>query len=299
MKTVSSGLINHKKKWDKSAVGFVAPYLVFCLAFMIYPTFMAIAGSFAEWDMVTNSFTQFIGFDNYVRLFQDPRFWQSVGNSFIYFIVQIPTSILGGMFVASLLNRKFKGRNIFRGLFFLPVVVGSVVVAILWKWLLQTSNGLVNYLLDCMGIEGVAWLTSTSMAMISISLVKAWMDIGYYTVIFLAAYQGISKDYIEAAQIDGASGWQIFFRIKLPLLNPTIIFCIMMATIWAFQIFNEPYIMTTGGPQGSSTTMVLYLYQQGFISHDMSYASTIGVVVGILIVLISILENKIFKRDVE
>ena len=125
MKTVSSGLINHKKKWDKSAVGFVAPYLVFCLAFMIYPTFMAIAGSFAEWDMVTNSFTQFIGFDNYVRLFQDPSFWQSVGNSFIYFIVQIPTSILGGMFVASLLNRKFKGRNIFRGLFFLPVVVPS------------------------------------------------------------------------------------------------------------------------------------------------------------------------------
>ncbi len=288
-----------KEKWDKEAIIFVLPYIIFCLLFMIYPVFMAIAGSFAKWDLVTNSFTKFIGLDNYIRLFQDSAFWLAVRNSFIYFAVQIPTSILGGMAFASILNRNFFGRDLFRGIYFLPVVTGSVIISIIWKWLLQSSNGMINYLLEAVGLPGVTWLADPKMSMLSISLVKAWMDIGYYTVIFLAAYQGISRDYIDAARIDGANGFQIFRRIKLPLLNPTIMFCIMMATIWAFQLFNEPYIMTEGGPMGSSTTMSLYLYRQGFIFHDMSYASAIGVVVGLLIMMISVLENKFFKRDIE
>lgn len=286
-------------RWDKIAIVFIAPYIIFCIMFMIYPTFMAIAGSFAKWDLVTNSFTEFIGIDNYRRLFQDSVFWMAVKNSFIYFLIQISISILGGMMFASILNRNFFGRDLFRGIYFLPVVTGSVIISIIWKWLLQGSNGTINYFLECMGLNGVNWLTDPKMSMISISLVKAWMDIGYYTVIFLAAYQGISKDYIEAAKLDGASTFQIFMKIKLPLLNPTVMFCIMMATIWAFQLFNEPYIMTEGGPMGSSTTLSLYLYRQGFVIHDMSYASAIGVVVGGLIMIISVMEKKVFQRDIE
>ncbi|MFI3172091.1 MAG: sugar ABC transporter permease [Eubacteriales bacterium] len=288
-----------KERWDKVAILFILPYIVFCSAFMIYPTIMAIAGSVAEWNMITNSFDEFIGFDNYIRLFQDDEFWQSVKNSMIYFVVQIPTSILGGMFIASLLNGKFRGRNLFRGIYFLPIVIGSVVVSIIWKWMLQTSSGLINYFIEIIGFEGLPWLTSASLSMLSVSLVKAWMDIGYYTVIFLAAYQSISRDYVEAAEIDGATRRDIFLKIKLPLLNPTVVFCITMATIWAFQIFSEPYIMTSGGPQGSSTTMVLLLYEQGFTYYDLSYASTIGVVVSLLIIIVSIVENKIFKRDTD
>ena len=286
-------------RWDKIAIVFIAPYIIFCFMFMVYPTFMAIAGSFAKWDLVTNSFTEFIGFDNYHRLFQDSVFWMAVRNSFIYFFIQITISILGGMIFASILNRNFIGRDLFRGIYFLPVVTGSVIISIIWKWLLQGSNGTINYFLECMGLTGVNWLTDPKMSMISISLVKAWMDIGYDTVIFLAAYQGISKDYIEAAKLDGASTFQIFMKIKLPLLNPTVMFCIMMATIWAFQLFNEPYIMTEGGPMGSSTTLSLYLYRQGFVIHDMSYASAIGVVVGGLIMIISVMEKKVFQRDIE
>jgi multiple sugar transport system permease protein len=202
------------------------------------------------------------------------------------------------MFAASLLNRRFAGRTFFRGLFFLPVITGSVILAIVWKWIFQTNGGVLNYLISFFGILPIGWLTDQRLSMLSISLMKAWMDTGYYTIIFLGAYQTVSGELIEAAYIDGAGAVQIFFRVKLPLLNPTIVFSIMMATIWAFQIFNEPYIMTEGGPMGSSSTMTLYLYRQGFIRHQLSYASAVGVLTGILIMLISILERKIFERNI-
>lgn len=288
-----------KEKFDKVALLFIAPYVIFCSIFLIYPTFMAIAGSFARWNLVTNSFENFIGFQNYINLMRDPDFWQSVRNSFIYFFVQIPIAIIGGMFVASLLNNKFRFRDLFRGLFFLPMVTGSVVVANLWRWLMQGTGGTLNYLLSYVGLqEPILWLSDRSLSMLSISLVKSWMDIGYYTVIFLAAYQGLPKELVEAAQIDGGNRWQIFMRIKVPLLNPTIIFCIMMATIWGFQLFTEPYIMTGGGPLGSSTTMTVFLYRHGFHLHNMSYASTIGVMVGLFILVISIIQRKLFERHI-
>jgi multiple sugar transport system permease protein len=291
-------IFKKNNKWDKIAILFIAPYVIFCAMFLIYPMFMAIVGSVVKWDLVTNKFTNFVGLKNYIALFKDTNFLLSIRNSFIYFFVQIPTSIVGGMFVASLLNERFAGRLFFRGLFFLPVITGSVILAIVWKWIFQTNGGVLNYLISFTGSNQIGWLTDERLSMLSISLMKAWMDVGYYSIIFLGAYQAISNELIEAAIIDGANTVQIFFRIKLPLLNPTVIFSIMMATIWAFQIFNEPYIMTEGGPMGSSSTMTLYLYRQGFIRHQLSYASAIGVFVGLLIMLISILERKIFERNI-
>ena len=292
------GVKKKRERWDKVALLFIAPYVVFCAIFLIYPTFMAIAGSFAKWNLITNAFEDFIGLSNYIKLMNDPEFWLSVRNSFIYFFVQIPTSIIGGMLVASMLNRKFFCRDLFRGLYFLPMVTGSVVVGIIFKWLLQGTGGVINYMISFFGIAPIGYLAERSLSMLSISLVKAWMDIGYYTVVFLAAYQSIPGELTEAAVIDGANARQVYFRIKIPLLNPTIIFCIMMATIWAFQLFTEPYVMTEGGPLGSSMPMTLFLYRQGFIKHNLSYASTIGVVVGLFILIISFVERKLFERDI-
>lgn len=288
-----------RKRWDKIALVFIAPYAIFTMIFLIYPTGMAIIGSLAKWDMITNSFVRFTGLSNYVKLFNDPKFWQSVGNSLIYFGVQIPLAIIGGMFVANILNKKIIARDILRGIYFLPVITGSVVLSILWKWMYQSSNGIINYLLSFINVQPVKWLSDASLSMLSISLMKAWMDIGFYTIVFLAAYQAISSQLLDAAKVDGANSLQIYFRIKLPLLNPTIVFSVMMATIWAFQVFNEPYIMTTGGPLGSSTTMTLLLYKVGFIEHNMGYASTIGVMIGLFIFLTSILERRLFERDIE
>ena len=144
----------------------------------------------------------------------------------------------------------------------------------------------------------MGWLSDQRMSMVSISLMKAWMDIGYYTIVFLGAYQSINNELVEAAYVDGANSFQIFWKIKFPLLNPTIVFSIMMATIWAFQIFNEPYIMTEGGPLGSSTTMTLFMYQQAFVKNKMSYGSTAGVVIAIMIMVISLVERRMFERDI-
>lgn len=287
------------EKWDRAALLFVLPYFIFLAVFTIYPTFMAIVGSFFKWDILTNSFTKFLGLRNYATAFSDKSFYQSILNSSIYFALQIPTSIFGGLLIANMLNKQIKMRAFFRVVYFLPIATGSVVLSIVWSWMFQRSNGIINYALETLGLQPVAWLTDQNVAMVSISIMKAWMDIGYYTIVFLGAYQSISNELVEAAWIDGANSFQTFWRIKFPLLNPTVVFCVMMATIWAFQLFNEPYIMTGGGPLGASTTMTLYLYEMAFTKHKMSYASAVGVIIAAMIMLISIVERKMFERDVD
>lgn len=298
MKQKSVGRRIKNRKWDKVAIVFVLPYFIFLGIFMIYPTFMAVIGSVFKWDMLTNEFVEFYGLKNYVKLFQDDAFWQSIRNSLVYFVIQIPTSIFGGMFLANILDKPIRGRTIYRAIYFLPVATGSVILAIVWRWMFQTSNGIFNYFLNMVGLSSVGWLSDQRLSMISISIMKAWMDIGYYTVVFLGAYQSINLDLVDAGKVDGASSFQIFWRIKFPLLNPTIVFSVMMATIWAFQIFNEPYIMTEGGPLGSSTTMTLFMYQQAFVKNKMSYGSAAGVVIAALIMIISIVERRMFERDI-
>lgn len=287
------------EKWDKAALLFVLPYFIFLAVFTIYPTFMAIVGSFFKWDILTNSFTKFLGLRNYATAFSDKSFYQSILNSSLYFVLQIPTSIFGGLLIANMLNKQIKMRAFFRVVYFLPIATGSVVLSIVWSWMFQRSNGIINYALETIGLQPVAWLTDQNVAMVSISIMKAWMDIGYYTIVFLGAFQSISNELVEAASIDGANSFQTFWRVKFPLLNPTIVFCVMMATIWAFQLFNEPYIMTGGGPLGASTTMTLYLYEMAFTKHKMSYASALGVIIAAMIMLISIVERKMFERDVD
>ena len=287
------------EKWDKAALLFVLPYFIFLAVFTIYPTFMAIVGSFFKWDILTNSFTKYMGLRNYATAFSDKSFYQSIINSLIYFVLQIPTSIFGGLLIANMLNKQIRMRAFFRVVYFLPIATGSVVLSIVWSWMFQRSNGVINYALELLGLQPVAWLTDQNVAMVSISIMKAWMDIGYYTIVFLGAFQSISNELVEAACIDGANSFQTFWRVKFPLLNPTVVFCVMMATIWAFQIFNEPYIMTGGGPLGASTTMTLYLYEMAFTKHKMSYASALGVIIAIFIMLISVVERKMFERDVD
>ena len=299
MSRARSALTRRKRnRWDREAIIFVLPYFIFLCAFMIYPTFMAVAGSFYKWDILTNELVKFFGLSNYHKLFADSAFWQSVRNSFVYFLLQIPTAIFGGMFVANLLNKNIRGRTVLRAIYFLPIAIGSVILAIVWRWMFQTSNGILNYLLKIAGFSPVGWLSDQKLSMVSISLMKAWMDIGYYTIVFLGAYQSINQELVEAACIDGANPFQIFWKIKFPLLNPTVLFCIMMATIWAFQIFNEPYIMTEGGPLGSSTTMTLFMYQQAFVKGKMSYGSTAGVAIAVMIMGISLVERRLFERDI-
>jgi ABC-type sugar transport system permease subunit len=260
---------------------------------------MALVGSVFDWNILTDKLT-WNGFENYNKLFQSKEFLQSLFNAGIYCVIQIPLSIMIGMFFAFLLNRNIKFRSFFRGVYFLPQITGVVIMSIIFNLILQGNFGVLNYFISSVfGIPRIQWLTNPSLTMITVSLVKVWGDIGFYTVIFLGAIQAIPSHLLEAADIDGASEWEKIRFIKIPLLNPTIVFSVVMGTIWAMQIFTEPYLLTNGGPLGSSTTPTLFLYQQGFIYSKLGYASAAGVVIAVVILILSLLQQKVLSKAIE
>ena len=219
-----------------------------------------------------------MGFVHYRALLDDPEFFKALRNSFVYLIVQVPASIIGGFMVALFLNRPdLRARMFFRGVYFLPVIIPVVVMAVVWQWMYATHSGVFNYFLSFFGLGPVPWLTSEQLSMPSIGIMKIWNDVGFYAVLFLAGLQGISQEVLDAAQVDGVNEWQMAWNIKLPLLNPVVVFAIIMGTLWGLNIFTEPLLMTDGGPRGSSLTTLLYLYQQGFIWSKLGYANAMGV----------------------
>ena len=283
-------------KWDRIAVLFIVPWFVHLLLFTLYPLYIALYGSIAEWDILSDEMS-YVGFVHYIALFDDPELFKAIRNSFVYLFVQVPASIIGGFVVALLLNRpNLRARMFFRGIYFLPVIVPVVVMAIIWQWMYATQTGIINYFLSFFGLEPVHWLTSERLSMPSIALMKIWNDVGFYAVLFLAALQGISTEVLDAAKVDGVNEWQMSWNIKLPLLNPVVVFAIVMGTLWGLNIFAEPLIMTEGGPRGSSLTTLLYLYQQGFIWSKLGYANAIGVASTILILVLTLAERRLLER---
>ena len=286
-----------KEKWDSVAIVFILPWLVFFAIFIFYPVFMAFLVSTNEWDLLAGSF-RWIGISQYRKLFQDSKFYQCLRNNLVYLGIQVPLSLVGGIFIATLLNQKIRGRTFFRGIFFLPIITGIVVLAIVWSWMFSAGGGVINYFLSKVHLSPVPWLIDPRWSMPAIALMKVWTDVAFFGVLFLGALQGIPASLVEAAKIDGANRWHIFWRITLPLLNPTIVFAVIMGTIWGMQIFAEPLLMTEGGPLGSSTPLTLFLYRQGFTWGRYSYACAIGVVTGLFILLFSIIERKFFERAI-
>ncbi|MGH6913630.1 MAG: carbohydrate ABC transporter permease, partial [Geminicoccales bacterium] len=238
-----------------------------------------------------------VGLRYFGELIQDDFFFQTLRNTGVYLIIQVPLSIAFGLFAATLLNQRLPGWQFFRGLYFLPVVVPMVVLAIVWRWMLGTNTGIANYALSLAGIPAVPWLTSQLWAMPAIALMKVWADIGFYAVIFLAALQGIPGELLDAARVDGATERQTFWHITVPMLNPVLVFTIVMGTLWAMQVFAEPLLMTEGGPAGASTSTLLYLYRQGFDFSRLGFASAGGIVIAALILLLVAVERKLLTRD--
>ena len=264
-------------RWDRAALLFLLPWLIHLALFTFYPLFLAIYGSISDWDILTDEM-RFVGGEYYAELVSDPFFWQTLRNTAVYLLCQLPLSL-------------------FRGIYFLPVVVPVVVLAIVWRWMLSTNIGIVNYALGQFGIPPVPWLTSPLWAMPSISLMKVWTDVGFYAVIFLAALQGIPGELVDAARVDGANDWQVFWHVKVPMLNPVLVFAVVMGTLWAMQVFAEPLLMTEGGPAGASTSTLLYLYRQGFDFSRLGFASAGGVTIAVLILVLVAVQRRLLTRD--
>jgi ABC-type sugar transport system permease subunit len=240
---------------------------------------------------------EFIGLGNYKRLFNDPIFWKSLSNTLIFLLIHIPLQIIVALFLAEMLNQKIKFRGFFRAAFFLPVIVSGVVVTILWQQLYGFDTGLLNRLLVKVGLIKIGWLTDPSWAMPSIAVMATWKNVGLYTVLFLVGLQTVPPQYYEAADLEGATHFQKFFRITLPMINPTIFMVVVLSTIGGFSLFIEPYVMTGGGPLNSTISAVLYIYKQGFFYYHMGYATTLGLFFALLILSVVMIQKKFVEKD--
>ena len=282
------------KKQSASAAIFILPSFLPLVAFLIVPMLAAVTLSFAEWDLLTPP--SWIGIQNYVELMGSAVFWQTLKNSLVFIVGYLPIVYISGLAAALALNKKFRGSSFLRAVYFLPVITSWVIVSLLWKWILNPEGGVVNSLLAQIGIQGPGWWTSTTWAMPTVIIASAWKDLGYVMLILLAGLQSIPPEYQEAAAIDGASKTQILRLITLPLLTPATFFVIVISLINNFQVFDQIYLMTDGGPEGSTSVLVQQIVKNSFDYGRMGYASAMSMVLFAIILSITLIQLKLQKR---
>jgi multiple sugar transport system permease protein len=243
-------------------LAFLLPSAVPLLLFVLGPMIAAAWISLHEWNLLAPM--QWVGLDNYSKLLTDPATGAVFLHTLYYIVGYLPLVYVGGLALALALNAKLKGRSLLRGVYFLPVITSWIVVALVWRWLLNPSNGVVNTVLAWFGIAGPGWWTDPTWAMPSIILASAWKDLGFVMVILLAGLQAINPDMYDAARMDGAGAWRRLWSITLPLLSPSTFFVLVISLINGFQVFDQVYAMTGGGPAGASQVVVQQIYDLTF-----------------------------------
>lgn len=273
---------------------FLLPSLIGMIAFLIIPILASLGLSFMKWDLLSE--IQWVGLENYIKIFQDETFYEAFRHTLIFIAGYLPSVLIISLLLAMLLNSKIKGLTLFRGIYFLPVISSWVAISIIWKWILNPEYGLMNYFLSLIGIAGPAWLSDPKWAMIAVIITSVWKDIGFITVIYLAGLQDIPDMYYEAANIDGAGRVRKFFSITLPLLSKTTFFVLIISLINSFQVFDQVWIMTEGGPAGATSVLVEQIYKNAFSYYKMGYASALSWVLFGVIFIVTIIQNKVQKK---
>lgn len=267
---------------------FITPMVVLYAAFKFYPYI------YSGWLALTANRSGkqvFVGFDNFKRLFSDQLFWQALKNTFLILIVQVPVMLILAVALAVAFNSALlKFRTIFRMGYFLPIIMGLVAYGILFKNILDPQSGVLNYFLGLLHIPAVPWLTQPGWARASIILAMTWHYTGQNAVIYLAQLQSIPNELYEAASVDGANAWQRFKSVTIPGLRPAILLTTVLSTIGTLQLFDEPYVLTSGGPNNATLTIGMYLYMQGFKYFDFGYASAIGYTLLVIVVILSCIQ---------
>jgi len=287
-----------KIKLSSKNVGyiFVLPYLIHFSLFVLFPVTFSLVLVFHKWDIVSPM--EWVGVTNFVKLFQDNLFFQSIKNTLKFLIIHIPLQIAIALLLAEFLNQKIRWRGFFRAAFFLPVVVSGVVVTMLWDSMYAQDTGVLNNFLIAVGVNRVPWLTNVKLAMPSIAIMATWKNVGLYIVLFLVGLQTVPAYLYEAAEIEGASHWRKFWHITLPMINPTIFMVVVLSTIGGFSLFIEPYIMTGGGPMNSTLSAILYIYKQGFFFYHMGYAATLGFFFALIVLAVILIQRKFVEQEV-
>lgn len=273
----------------------VSPYLIHLILFVSFPVIFSVVLTFHKWNIISEM--QYVGFDNYSRLFLDRLFWKSLVNTLTFLVVHIPLQIVIALALAYFLDQKILFKGFFRATFFLPVVISGVVVTMVWKQLYGVDTGLINKLLVSIGLGKVEWITNKNIAMISIAIMATWKNVGLYVILFLVGLQSVPRRYYEAADVEGANQWQKFRYITLPAINPTIFMVTILSTIGGFNLFIEPYIMTGGGPLNSTLSAMLYIYKQAFEYYHMGYSATLGILFAFIIMMVVAVQKYTIEKD--
>lgn len=275
----------------------VAPSITIFSIFFLYPIFYMIFLSFYNWDFI-NPVKEFVGFNNFVELFKDSAFLQVLSNSLNYTLLSVSLSIVISLLLAIWLNREGAWYGFVQGALFSPHIVSLVSVSLVWMWLMDPKFGLLNGLLDMVGLPKLAWLSSPDSSLLSLVLVSVWKGVGYNALIFIAGLQSIPRDVYEASALDEANRWRKFYKITLPMLSPTLFFLIIINLISSFQVFETIAIMTNGGPINSTNTLVFYIYEYGFRYFKIGYASAAGVILLVVVGLLTLVYFKLLSRKV-
>ncbi len=275
---------------------FILPQVVGFVLFGLYPLVTNLILPFYEWDIL--SAPRFVAWKNFSKLFTDAVFGRALLNTIVYSTEYVVPCLFVSLGLAILLNQRIRAMAFFRSIYYIPVVTSYVVAAIIWNWLYDADIGMFNQWLSYLGIPPVLWLLDSRIALSSLVLMSIWKNSGYSVLIYLAALQNIPQEYQEAAQIDGANRWAVFYHITWPLLRPTTFLVVVMLTIWSFQAFAQPYLMTQGGPARATTTLVYYIYQQGFVFYSFGYAALVTTAMTGLVFLVTVLQRRFVQEGV-
>lgn len=274
---------------------FVAPMLALFLLFRFLPALGAFFLSLTDYRI--SGKWDFVALDNYTRLLSDNVFHEALVVTLTYTVIFVPLTVLLSLGTAVLLHQVVWKRGFFRGVFFLPYVTSIVLAAVIWKWIYDAQDGLLNSVLGLVSIGPIDFLSQSGTVLPSIAVTSAWKGFGYSMLILLAGLQAVPKSYLEAAMIDGAGTWQRFRYVTLPQLRPVLFFVLVIETIGAFQVFDAMYVMTGGGPVRSSYSLVYFLYDSGFKYFDFGYASAIGLVLFLIVLIVSLVQRRLVGRD--
>jgi multiple sugar transport system permease protein len=279
-----------RPRWDRSAFFFLAPALVLAIGFLIVPMIAAFVYSGAKIATLSGKVT-WVGFDNYAKMFTDPTFYRSLLNTALFIVLTVPLSMAIGLALAVLMNSVLPGRQVVRTLIYLPLVISGVAVGLIGTFLFNDTIGVFNALATSFGLPNVGWQSNGAAAFISLVLITLWIRVGFTMIIYLAGLQAVPVELYEAAQVEGASGWQRFRFLTFPLLGPSTFFLLIMNVIYSFQVFDTVFVLTNGGPGSATEVLGTYAYKTAFgAARDQGYGAAIGVVIFFLTLIFTVVQ---------
>ena len=302
--TTNAGIAKHtperrRANWRRELTGwsFILPFVLVYVLFLLIPILLGVRMSFFNWSLVGSGINQFVGLANYVEALRDSDFWGALWNTIVLTIITTPILVVLSLLVAIMVNSIKRFQWIYRIAFFAPYTLSITVMVLIWNWLFQPGFGLINNALNMLGLPSVNWLTQPGVATISIVIVTVWWTLGFNFLLYLAGLQQISKDVYEAAAIDGSNWWHRVRYITIPLLRPQTVTVLLLQVIASLQIFGQTYLLTSGGPNFSTRTVIEYIYDAGFTNFRVGYASAVSYLFFIVIFLVSIAQFWLLSRQ--